>query len=660
MNTVLSVLPVNLGDLLDCRTVESERVEFKRSWDAKTVGPQTLQTICAFANDLHNLNGGYVIIGVEELGGRAVLPPAGLAPEVAEAAEKWIRGNSRHLDPDYQPVLSRERVGDRLILVVWVPASEVRPHRVAAGKGERRRYWVRIGAETVDAEHGGLMQELMRQAGRVPWDDRRTLNARFEDMREAKVREFLRDVESGLLHEPRAEKIYRRMRLTTKVNDHEVPRNVGLLLFSADPTEWFRGAKIEVVQFAADRGGDVQEERVFTGGLLDQYRDCMGYLESLSVNHLQKRELRSQLRSWVSYPVPALQEALVNALYHRSYDVEHPDPTKVYLFPDRVEIVSHPGPVPGIAHEDLVPGAEFGGVPARNRRIGEFFKELKLAETRLSGLPKMYKAMAANGSPPPRFKFDESRTYFQVTLPAHPEYAALSALRDAAHLRVLGDEAEAFRRVEVAWQGNQGSGVLATELIRAYAKKGETARAEDVFRAFKAQGPGVAVVHVANALAEVLVAAGDPERARQLLQQDDAARFGQDAIDAAIVARRARDSQLAHQHFERAGEAVHADPRALLEFAQTKMWLAGEARRSGIPESNRRLLTEARTLLERVLQLDASSARHAWAWRELARTLSWLGAPRREAEYAYERAIALLPSEERFRGELERLREKTR
>ena len=657
MKTVLSI---NLAGLLDCRTVESERVEFKRSWDPNTTGPQTLRTICAFANDLHNLNGGYVIIGIEECGGRAVLPPAGLAPETAEAAEKWIRGHSRRLDPYYQPVLSREWVEDQLILVVWVPASEVRPHRVATGRGERRRYWVRIGAETVDAEDSGLLQELMRHAGRVPWDDRRSLNARLEDMREAKVREYLRDVESGLLEQPKAESIYRRMRLTTKVNDHEVPRNAGLLLFSADPTEWFRGARIEVVQFAADRGGDVQEERMFTGGLLDQYRDCMSYLENLSVNHLQKRERRSQLRSWISYPVPALQEALVNALYHRSYDVEHPDPTKVYLFPDKVEIVSYPGPMPGVAHEDLAPGADFGGVPARNRRLGEFFKELKLAETRLSGLPKMYKAMAANGSPPPRFRFDESRTYFQVTLPAHPEYAALSALRDAAHLRVLGDEAEAFRRVEVAWQGNQGSGALAVELIRAYAKKGETARAEDVFRTFKAQGPGVAAVHVANALAEVLVAAGDPERARQLLQQDDAARFGQDAIDAAIVARRARDSQLAHQHFERAGEAVYADPRAMLEFAQTKMWLAGEALRSGIPESNRRLLAEARTLLERVLQLDASPARHAWAWRELARTLTWLGAPRREAEEAYQRAIKLLPSEDRFREELEQLREKTR
>ena len=60
------VLPINLADLLDCRTVESERVEFKRFWDVKTTGSQVLRTICAFANDIHNLNGGYVIIGIEE------------------------------------------------------------------------------------------------------------------------------------------------------------------------------------------------------------------------------------------------------------------------------------------------------------------------------------------------------------------------------------------------------------------------------------------------------------------------------------------------------------------------------------------------------------------------------------------------------------------
>lgn len=56
-------------------------------------------------------------------------------------------------------------------------------------------------------------------AGLVPWDDRRAHEARVEDLREGKVREYLRDVRSGLLDEPNERDVYRRMRLTTKVND---------------------------------------------------------------------------------------------------------------------------------------------------------------------------------------------------------------------------------------------------------------------------------------------------------------------------------------------------------------------------------------------------------------------------------------------------------
>lgn len=67
-------LPVNINDLLTARTVEWERLEFKAGWNPKAV----LHTMCAFANDFHNLGGGYIIIGVDEDNGRPILPPAGL------------------------------------------------------------------------------------------------------------------------------------------------------------------------------------------------------------------------------------------------------------------------------------------------------------------------------------------------------------------------------------------------------------------------------------------------------------------------------------------------------------------------------------------------------------------------------------------------------
>ena len=316
-----TIFPINLDALLHCRGVESERVEFKASWNPDTTGVQVLRTICAFANDYHNLNGGYVVIGVGERDGRAALPPVGLTAEDIEAAQRWIRGQCNRLDPTYPPILSPETVDDRLLLVVWAPASEMRPHRAPAEGGGQGRYWVRLGAETGDAEQrGGMLRRLVQQTARVPWDDRRASDARVEDLREAKVREYLRDVGSGLLDEPDARDVYRRMRITARVNDHEVPRNAGLLFFASEPVEWFRGARIEVVQFAADRAGDVQEERVFGGALGDQIRGCLNHLENLSTSHLQKQPDRSQVRGWVSYPLPALRETLVNAVYHRGYD----------------------------------------------------------------------------------------------------------------------------------------------------------------------------------------------------------------------------------------------------------------------------------------------------------------------------------------------------
>lgn len=68
------------------------------------------------------------------------------------------------------------------------------------------------------------------------------------------------------------------------------------------------------------------------------------------------------------------------------------------------------------------------------------------------------------------------------------------------------------------------------------------------------------------------------------------------------------------------------------------------------------LLNEARRLLERVIRLDAPPTRHAWAWRDLARTRNWLRLPLREVEDAYARARDLLPNEPRFARELADIR----
>ena len=365
------------------------------------------------------------------------------------------------------------------------------------------------------------------------------------------------------------------------------------------------------------------------------------------------------MRGWVSYPQVAFREALVNAVYHRAYRADVVEPTKVFLYPNRVEVISYPGPVAGIEPHHLRPDAQIPPIPARNRRIGEFLKELDLAEGRFTGLPQMHDAMRRNGSPPPTFDFDANRTYFRTTLPAHPEYAAVSAIEDAAYLRAVGNPDDAFARIEEAWTANVSSAALAAEMIRLRAKRGEVDLAEQVWARFLDEGPEFGRAHVTNTLLDALLEAGEKTMARRVLETLNEVPSPEDAIDSAMLAKRLDEQRIAHGYFERAGDAVANDPRVLHEFAKTKIHLARDAPRergTGWREAHRRLLLEARDQLERVVLLEASPMRHAWAWRDLARVRDWLGAPAGDVAAAFERACELLPDERRLAEELERFR----
>jgi ATP-dependent DNA helicase RecG len=131
-----------------------------------------------------------------------------------------------------------------------------------------------------------------------------------------------------------------------------------------------------------------------------------------------------------NYPFPAVEEGLVNAVYHRSY--EQREPVEVRVNPDGIEIVSYPGPDASIRIE-APNGERIVARRYRNRRIGEFLKELDLTEGRCTGIPTMREAMAENGSPPPRFSTDAGRTYFLVDLPVHPEMPGVGQAHDEAH-----------------------------------------------------------------------------------------------------------------------------------------------------------------------------------------------------------------------------------
>ena len=412
-------LPINIDSLLRRRTIESERVEYKAGWNPESV----LHTLGAFANDFHNLGGGYVVLGVEERDGRPVLPPKGLDPDAVDGIQKELLnlGNAA-IRPPYHPLTAIHEIDGKTILVLYAPGGETRPYRTRVSLSAGSREWayhIRKYSSTVRAR-GEDERELLGLAATVPFDDRYHQNASLDDLSLRLIQQYLQDVGSDLLLEVAElsmEVLGRRMNIVGGPSEALFPKNVGLLFFNDRPHEYFPATQIDVVWFPDGPGGDYFEEKEFRGPLAAILRDAVSYIEhnylkEAVVKHPHKPEAE---RFW-NFPVAAIEEALGNAIYHRSY--EEREPVEVRITPEELLVLSYPGADRSIRMEDLRQGRAVSR-RYRNRRIGEFLKELDLAEGRSTGVPKILRTMRKNGSPPPSFETDEDRTWFRVRLPAH-------------------------------------------------------------------------------------------------------------------------------------------------------------------------------------------------------------------------------------------------
>ena len=649
-----SGLPVDLDALIHARSVEDNRREFKAAWNPATQS-SVVRTICAFANDLLNLNGGYVILGVEADGnGNPVLPPRGLESVNLDTIQREILGQCNRIHPTYHPLLFPVTYQNQPILVIWAPGGDNRPYEAPkTTKASDRAYYVREASQTVEAK-GSLRAQLFEQAAKIPFDDRINRSLDVDEVSDRLIKEFLVDIGSDIGRSiPFERDVYQRMRLTSPLNAHDAPRNVMLLFFIDDPERVFSGARIEVVQFADDAGGNLIEETIIRGPIHHQIRQALRSLESLGSTVLEKIPGRAEVDKMVTYPYEAVREAVVNAVYHRSY--EHVEPTKVYLYPDRIEITSYPGPVRGVELHHFVDGGSIPAVPARNRRIGEFLKDLRLAESKGTGVPKIRRHMSESGSPEPRFDFDEGRTYFRVILPVHPRYRVIHALRESAMMWATGKRRESLNHLMRAAEDQPGSGALTGQMIEYAAASDDLELAKACLDRFESADTRTEISQPYLRYAAALLNRGKADDARMWLRRVSTTSGYGDLLDAAILHKRARNYDEAHRMFEELFDRAKDDPKVVQEFAQTKLALA---RAVGYEDAltRKRLNLQAVELLRRAIQLTDDRTREAWCWFDLARTLAWLREPESDVGDAYLQAVSLKPEEGRFVDAYERWR----
>ena len=416
-------LPVNITDLLNKQKIESNRIEFKKGWNPESI----YHSICAFANDFDDLGGGYILVGVDadEETGMAIRPVEGVPVEKIDGILKDMVGYNNKFAPYYLPRTSVEEVDGNQALVIWCPAGINRPYSIpenVTAKRSKEHFYIRSGTSSIIAK-GDVLDELRELAVRVPFDERGNPDIKLEDISIVLLRDYLAKVgsklESELYKRPLPE-ILEQMDLFVGPSERRMLRNVAAMMFCEHPEKIFPYMQVDIVIFPQGRinGPDNFSETTIYGSVPQLANGALNYLRNTVIREhvIKQRGVAESLR-FFNYPIEALEEAIVNSLYHRDYQ-QH-EPVEISVEPDGIHILSFPGPDRSISAAAIEAGEMLHSRRYRNRRLGDFLKELDLTEGRSTGIPTIQATLKKNGSPRATIETNDERTFINVLIPVH-------------------------------------------------------------------------------------------------------------------------------------------------------------------------------------------------------------------------------------------------
>jgi len=215
--------------------------------------------------------------------------------------------------------------------------------------------------------------------------------------------------------------------------ENRMLRNVAAMMFCEDPSKFFKRTQMEIVYFPEGRlnnPNNLYEGPVIKGSITQIIERTLEYLNRMLVMQtIIKPKDSNRSQKFFSYPYQALEESVTNSLYHRDY--REWEPVVITVEPQGITIQNVGGPDRSISASDISRCEILVSKRYRNRRLGEYLKELDLTEGRSTGIPTIQNVLVNNGSPRANVVTDEERTFFRITIPCHE--AAGNIIADIAH-----------------------------------------------------------------------------------------------------------------------------------------------------------------------------------------------------------------------------------
>ncbi len=327
-------------------------------------------------------------------------------------------------------------------------------------KRSKEYFYIRSGTSSIEARDEVLV-ELRELANRMPFDERGNSDIQLEDISLVLLRDYLVKVGSKLADEvittPLAT-ILEQMELYTGPKENRLLRNVAAMMFCENPNKFFPYTQIDVVTFPNGKMKDPNNftEVTFKGSVPQMIKQTMDYIKSnVLKEHVRKVSGRQEAERFWNYPYDAIEEAVVNSVYHRDF-LQH-EPIEITIEPSGISILNCPGPDISISKEDIAKGDMLKSRRYRNRRLGDFLKELDLTEGRSTGVPTIQTKLAENGSPRAIFETTDDRLTLLVTIPIHEGCSDSSETKSESSGTSLSSSEESIETVGFSSEKSTGS-----------------------------------------------------------------------------------------------------------------------------------------------------------------------------------------------------------
>ena len=374
---------------------ETQTLEIKAAAISYPTG--LYDTLSSFSNQDE---GGTILFGVDE---RADFKEVGVYD--AHDLQKHVVEQCNQMEPKVRPLFTVLEKDGLMFVSAEIPGIDLadRPCYYS-GKGRLKGSYVRVGdADEPMTEYEIYSYEAFRK--KYQDDIRPAERASIEALDSAAVENYLLKLK---LDRPNLAQLDNKqiMELMGITKDGK-PTIAAVMIFGAYPQAFYPQLCITAISVPGteigDTGADGErflDNRRIEGTLVQMLDEAIAFVRKNTKSKTIISKADGKRTDKSDYPMTAVREAVLNALIHRDYSIHTEGmPIQLIIFEDRLEVRS-PGGLYGRLSVD-----QLGKVQpdTRNPVLAVAMEILNQTENRYSGIPTIYRELAAANMPEPEF-----------------------------------------------------------------------------------------------------------------------------------------------------------------------------------------------------------------------------------------------------------------